>query len=101
MTSFRILPAARAELREAVAWYQARRAGTGLELMKEVRRAVSAIVEAPERWPRWSAKRAERKVLLRRFPYLVVYEIFGGEVVIKAFPHTRRRAAYWRGRSPK
>jgi plasmid stabilization system protein ParE len=98
VTTYRILPAARAELREAVSWYQAQRAGTGRDLLVEVRRGFATIAEAPERCPRWHPSRPERKLALRRFPYLIIYEFVAGVVVVKAIAHMKRSAGYWSAR---
>ena len=39
-----------------------------------------------------------RWVLLRRFPYRVVFVVDGGVITILAVTHTKRHDAYWRGR---
>ncbi|MFN2444408.1 MAG: type II toxin-antitoxin system RelE/ParE family toxin [Vicinamibacterales bacterium] len=39
-----------------------------------------------------------RRVLLRRFPFFVVYRVRGDDVQIVAVAHARRRPGYWRGR---
>ena len=61
---------ASAELEEAAAWYESRRAGIGDELVEETDRAFETIEESPERWPLWPGLRAElsvRRFVLPRF----------------------------------
>jgi plasmid stabilization system protein ParE len=43
-------------------------------------------------------RRNVRKVVLRRFPYSLFYEIVGEAVHIIAVAHQRRRPGYWRHR---
>lgn len=36
-----------------------------------------------------------RRVLVRRFPFNVIYRLRGDELQIVAFAHTRRKPGYW------
>lgn len=101
MSPPRFHPAARTELRRAAAWYERECRGLGQQFIDEVERTVRDVVAAPDRWPRWSESRPERRLLVKRFPYVVIYEHLGDEVFIKAIAHTKRRPAYWARRSPR
>ena len=46
-----ILPEAEVELWEAVAYYEDKATGLGVDFEIEVEQSVQAICEAPERWP--------------------------------------------------
>lgn len=99
MSPPRFHSAAQAELRRGARWYEEQCRGLGQQLIDEVERTVREIAVAPGRWPLWNASRSERRALVDRFPYLVIYEHHDGEVFIKAVAHVRRRPAYWSRRS--
>jgi toxin ParE1/3/4 len=88
--------AARRELRRAVEYYEERVPGLGSELLEEVERAVHEIASSPEAGSPYLAN--TRRVLVRRFPYRVVYRVRPEEIVVLAVAHQRRRPGYWRGR---
>jgi toxin ParE1/3/4 len=92
----RFLPAARAELRWAVERYNAETPGVGAALAAEVERAAQRIVEFPQLGSPYLV--GTRRVILRRFPFSVVYRVEGEDVVIVALAHHRRRPGYWRNR---
>ncbi len=57
---------AEADLAEAAAWYEERRAGPGLEFTRAVGATLAMIEREPERFP---LSRGEiRRALVRRFP---------------------------------
>lgn len=97
MTPFQLHPDAKAELHEAAAWYEERRPGLGLDFLREVRRGVREICQAPARSPLWG-RGPDRRFLLARFPYWIVYEDLGATVAIKAVAHAKRNPGYWRKR---
>jgi hypothetical protein len=59
---------------------------------REVDRVRRLIANDPLRWPRFDAWR--RRVVLRKFPYSLICEIIGRQVVILAVAHGRRRPDY-------
>ncbi len=88
--------AARRELRRAVEYYDRRVPGLGDEFVEEVERAVEEIASFPESGSPYLAD--TRRVVVRRFPYSVVYRVRPEEIVILAVAHQRRRPGYWQGR---
>ena len=70
-----------------------------LDFEREVERGVRLIIQSPLRWPKFDAKR--RRVILRKLPYSLIYEIIAGETVILAVAHARRRPYYWLERTEK
>lgn len=96
MMDVTILHEAEVELWEAVAYYEDRAAGLGLDFASEIERSVQTIAENPERWP----LRADgtHRYLAHRFPYLVVYACQSDRIWILAVAHCKRRPAYWRHR---
>jgi plasmid stabilization system protein ParE len=99
-------PGAVADLIGAGDWYERQVSGLGLDLTEEVDRALIAITERPEAWPRWPGVDAAlevRRFLLARFPYAIAYLTRDDELVVLAVAHVRRRPGYWlerAGREP-
>jgi hypothetical protein len=99
--NFGILDEARAELDTAMAYYEARRPGLGLEMLEE---AVETVEKAT-RFPESGAPPSDllkpwdvRKNHLRRFSFSIVVGCVGGERKIIAVAHQRRRPGYWQRR---
>jgi hypothetical protein len=49
--------------------------------------------EHPDRHPVYIE--GTRRLLLRRFPFGLVYEVYEGKALILAIAHHRRRPGYW------
>jgi hypothetical protein len=90
------LEPAREEFAEAVAFYNSRKQGLGLDFAIEVQRAIERVLQYPEAWSRLS--RRTRRCRTNRFPYGVVYQVRGELLLIVAVMHVRRRPATWRNR---
>jgi toxin ParE1/3/4 len=89
-------PAAAAEYTRAFRWYDERGATLGTSFVEEISRALRLIRETPDRWPRYGTR--HRRILVRRFPYSVVYLSTATRIWIVAVEHARRRPGYWRSR---
>lgn len=90
----RFHPEALEEWHAAGARYEAERQNLGVEFAGAVRTAIVAIMAAPDRWPRYTAK--TRAYRLDRFPYRLVYAILdeADEGLILTVMHTSRHAGY-------
>lgn len=66
---------ARADMREAVAWYEARDTGLGDRFLIEIERVFARIERQPHGFP--SGYAGLRKALCRRFPYSVYFAFDG------------------------
>jgi toxin ParE1/3/4 len=86
--------AARAELDEAMGFYESRASGLGLDLEAKVERAVVAIQRNPESWPRHK-RTAFRKAFVERFPFTLFYLDLADNIWIVAVAHGSRRPDYW------
>jgi toxin ParE1/3/4 len=84
-----IRPNAEADLSEAQAWYESRRAGLGDELLDEIRRAVRLLADDPGRRPFYY--RDFRRLLTRRFPYKIFYRVEGDRVIVFRILHAKRK----------
>lgn len=92
----RFLFPARAELEEAVDYYNGSRPGLGDELAAEVERAITRILQHPLACPKISKR--SRRCRVARFQYGIIYQIRPDHIVIVAVMHFRRDPLYWRDR---
>ena len=81
-------PQARAEVLEAQAWYESRARGLGFEFARSVEAAVASAARDPEAFALVAGNC--RRVLLRRFPFSMVYRVCGDELLVVAVFHHRR-----------
>jgi len=96
MTQVRFHAEADQELTEAKAWYSERSEVAAQAFALDIDHAVRSIAEAPLRWP--VGRRGERRFVLDRFPYTVMYRVRADHVFITAVAHQSRRPGYWRHR---
>jgi plasmid stabilization system protein ParE len=92
----RLHPAAEEEANNARAWYEERNSRASDAFLSELDAAMSAISEAPQRWPRLYGK--YRRFPMHKFPFNVVYVERPSFIEVMAVAHYRRRPGYWRNR---
>lgn len=95
---------AKDEIRAAAAWYEERSAGLGRRFVSAVREVFESLEARPHRFAHLETVSDDapiRRVLVRGFPYLVIFELFGDEVFVYAVAHAARRPNYWRQRKRK
>ena len=82
---------------EAALFYETANAGLGDDFLDDIQHAINTIRERPE----LGAKVAFgfRRMLVRRFPFSIVYGIESGQIVVVAVAHQRRRPGFWKGRT--
>lgn len=81
-------PEARAEALAARDWYERRSPGLGLEFARCVDAALAAIARSPHAFPLIHG--GCRQILLRKFPYSLVYRAGTEELLVVAIFHHRR-----------
>lgn len=91
-----IHPEAIAEAQAAIRWYRERSASAANAYLAEIDRAVDAITETPDMWPRYV--HGTRRYIFHRFPFYLVYRESGGNLEIIAVAHGRRKPGYWMNR---
>ncbi len=90
-------PEAREDLWEAAQFYQANASNELVQaLFAEFERSVNLLLQYPALGSLWRSGR--RRLLMRRFPYSLIYRIVGEEIRVLAVAHHSRRPGYWRGR---
>jgi plasmid stabilization system protein ParE len=90
-------PQARAELNEAVDYYNSCRLDLGWDFAEEVEVAIQSIVAYPNAWAALSSH--TRRCLVNRFPYGVIYQVLEREILILAIMQLNREPDYWRNRT--
>ena len=91
----RFHPAAEQELAAAMNVGEGRGIGLGLELLHEVRRALTLLCETPLIGEPLDEHR--RRFPLTRFPFGIIYRIGGNTLRVLAIAHRRQRPGLWRG----
>ena len=89
-------PLAADEAQAAERWYRERNETASGRFQRELDRAIERISERPEAGSPYLSN--TRRILLRRYPFFVVYRVRGDNVQIVAVAHARRRPGYWRAR---
>ena len=89
-------PQARAEVREAAAYYGLESAALRERFLLAVEEALEHVLGHPEAAE--VVRGDVRRKPLRRFPYSLLYTIRGHEARILAVMHQRKRPFYWWGR---
>lgn len=89
--------AARADLVDAVNWYDTHAPHVVPQFREALRAALIRIAEHPKQFP--LTYKETRRALLRRFPYFVVFREMPDEVYVVAIFHTSRDPLVWQSRS--
>lgn len=88
-----VRPEAQNELLAAQAWYEERSPGLGLEFARAADSAIERVLRMPFAFPRIEAE--FRHVILRKFPYSVIYHPSDSELVVVSFFHHKREPGSW------
>lgn len=88
--------AAQAEIAEAFDWYEQKSYGLGGDFLRVIAAAEEQLTRYPEAFPPTGDR--FRRVLLRRFPYALHFELLSEQrVSVLACLHDRRSPARWPG----
>ena len=87
-------PEAEQELEAAKSWYRERSDLAARAFATDVAHAIRRIAESPHAWPETRA--GERRFILFRFPYSILYRVRSDHLFITAVAHQKRRPGYWR-----
>lgn len=87
-------PEARKELLAAQAWYQQRSPGLGFEFARAMDAAIAKALRIPLAFARVEGE--FRHVILRKFPYSLIYHPSATELIVVSCFHHRRKPGRWR-----
>lgn len=96
MKPVRLTHAARIELRNATRWYAERDAAASQRFVRAVDVVLSQIGQDSETG--FLSEFGTRSVLVRRFPYRVIFHEQPAQISIVAVAHQSRRPDYWHER---
>lgn len=88
---------ARAEMDEAIAWYEYQRDGLGIEFTTEIDRHPQRIADNPNQFAK--TRDEIRLAVLHRFPYTVHFLDETNRIVVLAIFHVKRNPLVLEGRS--
>lgn len=88
---------AEAELWEAVDWYDSKKNRLGKLFARELQEIMQSIRKHPTRFPK--IHKEIRKAVLKKFPYVVIYEILNDTVFVLSIFHTSRNPKIWKNRN--
>ena len=83
-----VRPEAERDLANARDWYEKKQAGLGAEFLDEVAATIRELESAPER-PRLYYRNF-RRMLLRRFPYKLFYQVIDSRVLVFRVLHAKQ-----------
>ena len=90
-------PESEQDLREAAEYYS-KRAGAALSqaLFTDFEHSIQLLLQRPLLGALWLHGR--RRLVMKHFPYSVIYTVAGDEIQVLAVAHHSRHAGYWRKR---
>ncbi len=89
-------PEAEREIMDAAFWYDGQRSGLGDEFLDAVRAAGQRALEAPGMYQ--CVHRDMRRVLIPRFPYMLIFQERSDEVIVLGCVHGHRDPRLWQSR---
>jgi toxin ParE1/3/4 len=98
--TFRILPQADAELKEAIAFVLEKSPDGAQRLKDRIEKALAEIQENPELFGIVDENDVRRK-LVRKSDYSILYTVDLFEILVIAIMHQKREPGYWRKRLRK
>jgi plasmid stabilization system protein ParE len=91
-----IHPSALDEFESSVTWYLERNRVAAEKFAAAVDYAIELVSDFPLRWPQGDY--GTRRIILRRFPFAIVYREKQDAIQILAIAHGHRRPKYWKDR---
>jgi hypothetical protein len=91
--TYRFTAAANAEMAAALKYYEEAASGLGAKFLDEVEAGINRVLSMPLAWKPLS--RRTRRCLLRRFPFGIIYQIRGDEILVVSVMDLRRDPERW------
>lgn len=77
------------EIREAYEWYEKQRAGLGDKFLDELEKAFMLLKSNPQYFS--FVYKSRRRLIIKKYPYKIIYEIFDRNVVVFAVRHSKQK----------
>lgn len=87
------LPEAAMDIRRAAEFYARESRGLGAEFLREFESVIMLLSENPEIGV--LTRGGARKLVMRRFPYVVIYRVQPESVLVLAVGHQRQSPDFW------
>ncbi|MBK8253242.1 MAG: type II toxin-antitoxin system RelE/ParE family toxin [Polyangiaceae bacterium] len=91
-------PEADDEYVAAVMYYEDDYPGRGQRFQTAVEAEIACILSAPNSYPLWRRSSKVRYAIVSRFPYTILFSVYGEALTVYAVAHDKRRPGYWRTR---
>jgi toxin ParE1/3/4 len=88
---------ARKEFFEAADYYEEQVVGLGDNFVDEVEKVLDVITQQPASGTKIT--NTERRFLVSRFPYGIIYSVEADQIIIFAVMNLRRKPGYWKSRT--
>jgi len=85
----KILPLAENEIDESIEFYESRSKGLGKQFLSYLKSYLKVLKTNPELFE-IKKEPGYRELTLVKFPFVIIYEIFGNEVIVYSVFHTSR-----------
>ena len=89
----RFLAPAEIEMFEAAAYYELQVSTLGENFLDIIENAIDGIIAHPEAC--LEIDKGIRKLVVRRFPFSILYQIFNNEIIVVAIMHHKQKPCYW------
>lgn len=86
-----------AEMAGAIEYYDEQREGLGAQFREAIEATLSSIQERPFSYPVTTGSNV-RRVVMNRFPFVIVYRVENDMIVVVSVFHTSRNPIIWKGR---
>ncbi|MGN8224119.1 type II toxin-antitoxin system RelE/ParE family toxin [Gracilimonas sp. BCB1] len=94
--TFQYHPEAVKELTNSIQYYEDKSAGLGAEFLDEIEEAIAQALAHPQSGSLLTKQ--DRRILLDRFPYEIIYDFSESDITITAVKHMKRKPGYWQSR---
>jgi toxin ParE1/3/4 len=93
---FQYHPEAARELTSTIEYYEEKSEGLGADFLDEIEDAIAHALGHPDSG--FLLTNQDRRLLLDKFPYEIIYEVSESMITINAVKHLRQKPGYWKSR---
>ena len=94
--NFTFHPEAESEFNDSIEYYKDIEPILGFDFATEIYSSIKLIISFPKAWPEIDS--GIHRILIKRFPYGVLYSLDHDEIYILAVMHLHRDPDYWKHR---